>query len=55
MVKLDPSRKHDGDKYQGPYAVTQVHDNGTIMLSWNTNGGSGYETWYVRNIDPCLD
>jgi hypothetical protein len=55
MVKLDPSRKHDGDKYQGPYTVTQVCDNGTVKLSRNTNGGAVYETWNIRNIDPCLD
>jgi transposase InsO family protein len=54
MVRLDPHRKHDGDSFKGPYTVTQVYDNGTVKLSKATNGGAVYETWNIRNIDPCL-
>ena len=55
MVRLDPHRKHDGDKYSGPYTVTEVYDNGTLKLSRESpNGGAVYETWNIRNVDPCL-
>ena len=54
MVRLDPNRKHDGDNFKGPYTVTQIYDNGTVKLSKATTGGAVYETWNIRNIDPCL-
>jgi transposase InsO family protein len=56
MVKLDPKRKHGSDQYKGTFTVTQVYDNGTVKLSRATpEGGAVYETWNIRNVDPCLD
>ena len=55
MVRQDPNRKHGADAYRGPYTVTRVNDNGTLKLSRaTTNGGAVYETWNLRNIDPCM-
>ena len=56
MVKLDPKRKHGSDQYKETFTVTQVYDNGTVKLSRATpEGGAVYETWNIRNVDPCLD
>lgn len=55
MVRLDPSRKLDGARFAGPYAVHQVYDNGTVRLSRVAdNGGAVYQTWNIRNVDPCM-
>ena len=55
MVRLDPSRKLDGARFAGPYAAHQVHDNGTVRLSRVAdNGGAVYQTWNIRNVDPCM-
>jgi hypothetical protein len=55
MVRLDPSRKLDGARFTGPYAAHQVHDNGTVRLSRVAdNGGAVYQTWNIRNVDPCM-
>ena len=57
MVKADKQRKHGHDKYLGPYAVTQVNDNGTVKLvkvAENNNGGAVHETWNIRMIYPCM-
>lgn len=54
MVRQDPNRKHGSDQFRGPYTVTRVNDNGTVKLSRATNGGAVYETWNIRNIDPCM-
>ncbi len=53
MVKLDPNRKLSGARFEGPYTVTQVNDNGTVQLSKATNGGAVLTTWNIRNIVPC--
>jgi hypothetical protein len=53
MVKLDPNRKLSGARFEGPYTVTQVYDNGTVQLSKATNGGAVLTTWNIRNIVPC--
>ena len=56
MVRQKPSRKCGSDKQKGPYTVTRVNDNGTLMLTKATaNGGAVTQTWNVRNIDPCRD
>jgi NADH:ubiquinone oxidoreductase subunit len=56
MVRLDPNRKHGTDQFKGPFTVTQVYDNGTVKLSRATPaGGAVYETWNIRNVDPCMD
>ena len=56
MVRLNPNRKHGSDRYDGPLTVTQVNDNGTVRLSKVTaNGGAVYQTWNLRNVDPCMD
>jgi hypothetical protein len=55
MVRQDPNRKHGTDQFRGPYTVTQVYDNGTVKLSRATPaGGAVYETWNIRNVDPCM-
>ena len=54
MVRLDPNRKLDGDQFTGPYTVHTVYDNGTVKLSKAAaNGGAVYQTWNIRNVDPC--
>jgi hypothetical protein len=53
MVRLDPNRKLSGDRFDGPYMVTQVLDKRTIQLSKATNGGAVLQTWNIRNIVPC--
>ena len=56
MVKLAPGRKLEGARYAGPFTVHQVYDNGTVKLSKVAkNGGAVYETWNIRNLDPCMD
>jgi hypothetical protein len=44
MVRLDPNRKLSGARFDGPYTVTQVFDNGNIQLSKATNGGAVLQT-----------
>ena len=53
MVQADPHRKLEGARYNGPYTVTQVYDNGTVQLSKATNGGAVLQTWNIRNVKPC--
>ena len=54
LVKQDPSRKHGSERYKGPYEVSRVNDNGTLLLSLvTTNGGVVQETWNVRVVTPC--
>ena len=56
MVRRDPNRKHGSDQFQGPYTINRVYDNGTVKLTKATPaGGAVFETWNIRNIDPCLD
>jgi hypothetical protein len=33
MVKEDPQCKLSGGRFSGPYMVTQVNDNGTVLYS----------------------
>ena len=55
MVRQDFSRKHGHDHFKGPHTVSQVYDNGTVKLSRATpDGGAVYETWNIRNLDPCM-
>ena len=54
MVRRNPNRKHGSDRQRGPYTVTRVNDNGTLRLKEDTeNGGAVYQTWNIRNVDPC--
>jgi hypothetical protein len=53
MVRLDPYQKRSGARFDGPYTVTQVYDNGTVQLSKATNGGAVLEKWNIHNIVPC--
>ena len=56
MIDLDPHQKHGSDHYLCPHMVSQVNDNGTVKLTKVTNnGGAVYETWNIRNLDPCMD
>ena len=55
MVRLNPNRKHGSDRYDGPFTITDVNDNGTVRLSKAANGGAVYQTWNIRNLDPCKD
>ena len=54
MVRLNPSRKHGEPQFAGPYDVVQVFDNGTVKLSKATASGAVFETWNIRNVDPCM-
>ena len=54
MVRRNPNRKHGSDRQKGPYTVTRVNDNGTLRLKEDTtNGGAVYQTWNIRNVNPC--
>jgi len=56
MVNLDPHQKHGSNRYSGPHTVSQVNDNGTVKLAKVAPGGGAvYETWNIRNLDPCMD
>ena len=57
MVKQMPNRKHGSAQFKGPYTVTKVNDNGTVQLKQVTSDGGGavYQTWNIRNLDPCKD
>ena len=55
MIKLDPGRKHGSAQYSGPHTVSHINDNGTVKLTKvANNGGAVYETWNIRNLDPCM-
>ena len=53
MIRLAPSRKHGSDEFSGPHTLTAVNDNGTVTLRKDANGGAVYETWNIRNLEPC--
>ena len=54
MIRLMPSRKHGSFKYTGPHTLTRINDNGTVKLRKDAaRGGAVYETWNVRNLEPC--
>ena len=53
MTEADPSRKLQGQRFTGPCAVTQVHDNCTVQLSQATNGGAVLRTWNICKLRPC--
>jgi hypothetical protein len=53
MVKQHNNRKYGTDKYEGPYTVTHVYENGTVRLMQATNRGAVYSTWNIRNLHPC--
>jgi hypothetical protein len=53
MVRADPSRKLEGARWQGPYTVTRVFDNGTAQLSKATTRGAVLQTWNIRQMKPC--
>jgi hypothetical protein len=54
MIKQGRTRKHGNTKYEGPFRIVQVNDNGTVKLVKDANdGGAVYETWNIRNLHPC--
>ena len=53
MIRMDPQRKHGSDKYTGPHTLTAINDNGTVTLRKDANGVADYETWNIRNLEPC--
>ena len=53
MIRLAPSRKHGSEKFTGPHTLTAVNDNCTVTLRKDANGGAVYETWNIRNLEPC--
>ena len=52
LIILQPNRKHGEDQQDGPYPVTQVHNNGTVQISKPGRKGAVYETWNIRNLIP---
>jgi len=54
-VNTGKQRKHGPDPNLGPYWITQVYDTGAVQLVKVTddNGGAVYETWNIRNVNPC--
>ena len=56
MIEQYQHRKYGQPKYNGPYVVDTVNDNGTVRLRHATaNGGTVYQTWNARNIHPFKD
>ena len=53
MIKQHNNRKYGSDKYEGPYTVTHVYENGTVRLMQATHRGAVYSTWNIRNLHPC--
>ena len=53
MIRLDPQRKHGSAKYDGPHTLTAINANGTVTLRKDAHGGAVYETWNIRNLEPC--
>ena len=53
VLVLDmPNRKYGNDKYQGPFKITQVNENGTVCVRVPTRSGAVITTWNVRNVRP---
>ena len=45
LITLAPNCKQGTDRYSGPHTITQVNNNGTVMLSKaGRNGGVLFET-----------
>ena len=56
MMLQHKPRKFGKDQCTGPFAITQVHDNGTARLQQTTTrGGVVSQTWNIRNLHPCKD
>ena len=55
MLKLPHNRKHGSDQNAGPYAVTQINDNGTVRLRQVAKRGAVSQTWNIRNLYPHED
>jgi hypothetical protein len=56
MVLQNPNRKFGEDRYDGPYTISDVYDNGTVKLQQATaSGGVVYQTWNIRNVTPYRD
>lgn len=55
-VLQDPNAKYgDKDRFVGPQTVTAVYDNGTVMLTRDTERGAVSQTWNIRAISPWQD
>ena len=52
LILTEPNRKYGGDKYNGPYQITQVNDNGSLCIRVPTRSGAVIETWNIRNVRP---
>ena len=45
LITLAPNHKQGADRYSGPHTITQVNNNGTVILSkTGRNGGALFET-----------
>ena len=56
LVDQEPQRKHGEDRYDGPYRVAKVCQNGTVQLKHDTpKGGVLDQRWNIRNLFPCKD
>ena len=56
LVLQDPTRKHGVDRYEGPYQIQTVYDNGTVKLLQGTPaGGVVSQTWNIRQLTPYQD
>ena len=52
MIQQDPHRKLEGARFNGPYTVSQVYDNGTVQLTQAANGGAVSQRWNIRQLRP---
>ena len=56
MVEQHQHRKYGQPRFDGPYRVDDVNDNGTLRLRHDTaNGGAIYQTWNIRQLHPYMD
>ena len=54
MIKNDPSRKLEGNRFVGPYTVNQVFDNGTVQLAKADKkcGNAVCSPWNIQQLKP---
>ena len=53
LLTTDDNTKYGSDKYEGPYNIVKVNDNGTVQLrKGKTKKGAVYQTYNVRQLHP---
>ena len=50
LIKAERNSKYGADAYYGPFAITQINDNGTVCVQ----EGHVEDTYNIRNITPYI-